>query len=342
MQVMRALAQAAPELRIYVRTSAPQWLFHDPATPIHYSQQSLDVGIIQADSLAMNLGATLAACQALYSDPEPRIETELSFIKDHGVDLIVGDNPPLGFEIAARADVPSVAITNFTWDFIYHAYLEEYPGFAPVIETITQGYHKATLALTLPYPCGCSMFPRQEALPWISRTSRLSKPEARRAFALPPSAAIVLLSFGGMGLDRLPWKRLAEQKDYFFVTTGSARRRDGNLLTMPVNHNDYEDLLRAADAVVAKPGYGIVADILTHRLPMLYTDRGEFAEYPRLVQALGECATAAFIPNADLLAGDLRPYLDRLLAQPPHWPQVDLNGAQVAAQKILSLLASRH
>ena len=341
MQVMRALAQAEPELRSYVRTSAPQWLFHDPKTPIDYSQQTLDVGIIQTDSLAMKLGDTLAACQALYSDPQPLIDTELSFIKAHDIDLIVGDAPPLAFEIAAQAGVPSVAIANFTWDFIYRAYLEQYPGFAPVIETIIRGYSQATLALTLPYhPCASTMFPRQEAIPWISRTSRLTKRAARRRFTLPQSAAIVLLSLGGMGLDRLPWKRLAQQKDYYFVTTGSARQRDGNLLTIPVSHNDYVDLLRAADAVVAKPGYGIVADVLAQRLPILYTDRGEFAEYPRLVQALGECATAAFIANADLLGGDMQPHLDRLLARPPHWPPVDLNGAEVAAQKILSLFAS--
>lgn len=340
MQVMRALNRAAPKLRIHVRTTAPQWLFHDSATAVDYSQQTLDVGIIQTDSLAMKLEETLAACQALYRDPQPHIDTELSFIKAHDIDLVVGDAPPLAFEVATQAGVPSVAIANFTWDFIYRDYLRQYPAFAPVIETIIRGYRKATLALTLPYSCGCSMFPRQEELSWISRTAQLTKSEARRAFALPQSAAIVLLSFGGMGLDRLPWQRLAEQKDYYYVTTGSARQREGNLLTIPVSHNDYVDLLRAADAVVAKPGYGIVADILAQRLPMLYTDRGEFAEYPRLVQALDECATAAFIANGELLAGDLRPHLDRLLAQPPHWPQVELNGAEVAAKNILSLLTS--
>jgi UDP-N-acetylglucosamine:LPS N-acetylglucosamine transferase len=107
---------------------------------------------------------------------------------------------------------------------------------------------------------------------------------------------------------------------------------------LSVAQRQYSDLLRAVDAVVTKPGYGIVADILAHRLPVLYTERGEFPEYPRLVQALSELATAEFIPQADLLAGNVRPQLKRLFNKQPNWPAVALNGAAVAAEKILTLV----
>jgi UDP-N-acetylglucosamine:LPS N-acetylglucosamine transferase len=94
------------------------------------------------------------------------------------------------------------------------------------------------------------------------------------------------------------------------------------------------------DAIVTKPGYGIVADAIAHQLPMLYTDRGEFPEYPRLVEALNDCATAEFIPQSELLSGNIAPYLQTPLQKPPNWPEVPLNGAQVAAGKILELLES--
>jgi len=70
---------------------------------------------------------------------------------------------------------------------------------------------------------------------------------------------------------------------------------------------------------------------------VLYTERGEFPEYPYLVQALTELATAEFIPQAELLSGQIRPYLTRLLDKEPNWPPVPLNGAAVAAGKILAL-----
>jgi hypothetical protein len=339
-QVVGALAAIRPDLRIHVRTTAPKWIFHNSAMPLCYSPQAIDAGIVQTDSLHMELAETLAACRAIYANPRKLIDQELAFTNANHIDLIVADTPPLAFEIAAQAGVPSVSITNFTWDVIYRAYVEAYPEFAPLIDTMTQCYGKATDALTLPYPCDTAMFPRQQAIPWITRRSELTKTQTRQAFTLPQAATIVLLSFGGLGIDRLPWNQLARQREYFFVMTGTRHRRESNLLTLPATQTHYQDLLRTADAIVTKPGYGIVADVLAQQVPILYTDRGDFAEFPQLVAALRDCATAEFIPQQELLRGNLSPYLSRLLAKPPHWPEIELNGAQVAAQKILSMLDS--
>ena len=71
----------------------------------------------------------------------------------------------VGIEIAARASVPSVAIANFTWDGIYSAYLKEHPEFEPLIDEMKQWYAKATLALTLPYPCDMNVFPLRDPIP---------------------------------------------------------------------------------------------------------------------------------------------------------------------------------
>jgi hypothetical protein len=182
------------------------------------------------------------------------------------------------------------------------------------------------------------VFPRQKPIPWITRASSLTKEEARRAFRLPQSATIVLLSFGGLGLKHLPWSKLNELGDFFFVTTGETEKEINNVRFLPEAQRNYEDLVRAADVVVTKPGYGIVADVISHQVRILYTDRGNFAEYPYLVRALSECGTAEFIPQDQLLAGDLGPYLNRLLTRKQSWSVVPLDGAQVAVKKILALI----
>lgn len=337
-QVIRALHNAARDVRVHVRTTAPEWLFHNPERPVFYTNQTLDIGIVQPNSLDMDLERTLNGCRELHRRLPTLIEQEIEFIKDQQIDLIVGDIPPVCFEIAARANIPSVAVTNFTWDVIYRAYATEHPGLTAPIGEMTGFYTKATVALTLPYPCDMSMFARREAIPWISRLSPLTRRQAREAFGLPPSGTIVLLSFGGLGFDNLPWQRLNELSEIFFVTTGPVEVALDNLRILPAAQRRYDDLLRAVDAVITKPGYGIVADVLAHKLPLLYTERGEFPEYPCLVQALSDLATAEFIPQADLLSGKIRPYLTRLLDKEPNWPPVRLNGAAVAAEKILGLL----
>lgn len=286
----------------------------------------------------MDLDRTLQGCRALHEKAPQVIDQELVFIRDQHVRLIVGDIPPLCFEIAARAAVPSIAITNFTWSTIYRAYLKDHPGFAPLIHAMERFYERATIALALPYSCGLNVFPRQEPIPWITRASPLTKEAARAKFELPMSATIVLLSFGGLGLSRLPLDKLKQLGEFFFVATGESSQQDQNLIVLPDVQRQYEDLVRAVDVVVTKPGYGMVADVLAHRVPILYTDRGEFPEYEFLVQALNELTTADFIPQDQLLSGNIAPYLKRLLGKQPNWPSVPLDGARVATEKIVALL----
>jgi L-arabinokinase len=337
-QVIRSLQEARQDLEIHVRTTAPQWLF--PET-VRYSRQSLDVGIVQRDSLTMDLDATLQSCRSLLSNAPRIIAEERAFMRHQDVGLIAGDIPALGFEIAAQAGLPSAAVTNFTWTGIYRAYVQERPEFAPVIDQMAQFYAKATVALTLPYSFDMDVFPRREAIGWIARSAKLDKRAARAQFGLPHGATIVLLSFGGLGLQRLGLEKLKAMRDFLFVVTANEERRDGNIVILPDTQRLYENLLRAVDVIVTKPGYGIVADAISHRLAVLYTERGEFPEYPHLVRALNDCATAEFIPQTDLLAGQLEPSLRRLLAKKPNWPSVELNGAPIAAEKILALLGAQ-
>jgi Glycosyl transferase family 1 len=334
-QVIRHLQKIAPGLKIYVRTTAPEWLIQGRIIP---SRQTLDIGIVQKDSLDMDLEATLQACQALHHNLRGVIEQEMDFVNAHQIRLIVGDIPPLCFEIAARAAIASVAIGNFTWSEIYRAYSKNYPGFISLIAEMEDFHREATLALTLPYPCGFEVFPRRQPIPWIARTSSLTRERARTAFGLPQSVTIVLLSFGGLGLKRIAWRKLKELSGFFFVTTGEIGQEFDNVRVLPEAQRKYEDLVRAVDVVVTKPGYGIVADVISHRVRALYTDRGDFSEYPYLVQALNESATAEFIPQDDLLSGNMESYLHRLLNKQQNWPVVRLDGARTAAEKILELL----
>jgi hypothetical protein len=321
----------------HVRTAAPSWLFDELPFSIDYNNRALDAGVIQQDSLHMDLQATFRACHSLQQNFSWIIEQEVSFINQAHARLIISDIPPLAFEISARTALPSIAITNFSWNWIYRSYLDQFPSFLPLIEQMESCYRKASLCLTLPFSADLSVFPKRLSIPLIARLSRLDKSEARALYDLPATKKIALLSFGGLGLKRLPPIEL-NAPDYFFVTTAKEPLRKDNLLVLPEAQLHYEDLVRACDVVVTKPGYGIVADIIAHRVPVLYTSRGPFPEYPHLVATLKSWATEEFIPQGELLAGNLLPHLDRLLAKQPNWPTVPLNGAEVAAQKIAQLL----
>jgi len=51
---------------------------------------------------------------------------------------------------------------------------------------------------------------------------------------------------------------------------------------------------------------------------------------------LNDLATAEFLPVHDLLSGNIEPQLARLLTRDRYWPAVALNGARIAAEKIIA------
>jgi L-arabinokinase len=102
----------------------------------------------------------------------------------------------------------------------------------------------------------------------------------------------------------------------------------------------YEDLVAAVDAVVTKPGYGIIAECIVSGPAMLYTSRGDFREYDVLVREMPRFLRARFISQPDLFAGAFRSGLTALMTQPAPPERMAANGADVAAGILTSLLPS--
>ena len=95
--------------------------------------------------------------------------------------------------------------------------------------------------------------------------------------------------------------------------------------------------MAAADIVVSKPGYGIVTDCIGARTRLIYTDRGDFPEYPVLVSEMKHYLPVAFASNADIRTGRLDEALRQVMTLPVSEPP-PTNGAAVAADKIVTAL----
>jgi len=88
------------------------------------------------------------------------------------------------------------------------------------------------------------------------------------------------------------------------------------------------------DAVITKPGYGILSESIATGTPLLYTSRGTFREYPILVEAIERFTRSRFIDQKDLFAGRWRASLRALQTQPPSRETMAVDGADVIARLI--------
>ena len=101
----------------------------------------------------------------------------------------------------------------------------------------------------------------------------------------------------------------------------------------------YEDLVGACDVVATKPGYGIIAECVANGTGMLYTSRGNFAEYDVLVAKMPRFLRCGFIDHDALFAGHWRDALDRIITspEPPERPRTD-GASQIASMIVDALL----
>jgi L-arabinokinase len=356
--VINAFLARCPEARVCVRTAAARWLFDLTVRgPFEFGDVEVDFGVVQVDALVPDLAATLTRARGFYANPGPLIASEAQALRDLAASAVVADVPPLAFAAAHRAGVPAVALTNFTWDWIYEDYVQVVGEGHELPPRIRAWHGLAREAWRLPMHGGFAGFARVRDLPLVGRRSRRTREDTRARFGWGPHAIVVLVSFGGVGMRRLPLETVAASGEFVVLVTDDPPQtrfeRSRPLVTVDgdgVTHVDllalygaglrHEDLVAAADVVLTKPGYGIIADCIANGAPMLYTSRGRFAEYDALVRALPRWARATFISNEDLLEGRWSAGIRTLLRQgpPPERPLVD--GAGVAAQWLEDLLAA--
>ena len=344
-EVINTLLRRDPSLKIIVKTSAPRWFFREQvSSPFRFFRKQYDVGVIQAHSLALDPGETLLNYASFLRRAPTILEEELKFLKRVRPSLIVGDIPPLAFRIAARAGLPSLAVSNFSWDWIYEPYLEKHPRYRGLLASIREDYRQADLLLRLPFSGKMDAFRERRDIPLIARRADLSRARIRKLLKLPAAKPLILLSFGGFRVGPEYYRSLPFHRDLTWL----ASERVGDEFSGILNLNrerlkklglSYPHLVKAADIVITKPGYGIVSECIANRTGMLYTSRGNFREYSYLVRGIKKYLPSRFISQAKLKAGDLREEVEYLLNAPAAFPPISLKGAEAASEIIESYLA---
>jgi hypothetical protein len=328
-ELIKAIAAREPSARIVARTSAARWVFEVNAPGIVEVQPfECDSGIVQLDPIRIDEDASAREAARFYADFDRRVADESAVLKRMGARLVLGDIPPLAFAAADRAGIPSIAMSNFTWDWIYAAYPAFEREAAQVIPIARAAYAKATHALRLPMHGGFeTMTAVVRDIPFIARRSTRDPWEVRRRLGVREDQAAVLVSLDSHGPERA-----------IGVTSTSARLA---VLTSDVLTGDlrYPDLVAASDVVLTKPGYGIISECVANGSALLYTSRGRFREYDVLVADAPRVARCRYVAPEDLFNGRWEHEVDALLAQPEPPERPPVNGAGVAAGIVLDSLA---
>ncbi len=342
--ILRAFHHAYPEVPLILVTDLPEAFLRNrlPGVPYQLRRAVFDVGMVQRDSVRVDVDETLRAAQALLDTRATLISQEVAFLNEHAAGLVVCDIPAIPLEAAARLDIPRLAIGNFSWDWIYADFLSRDPAWQPIIESFEADYRQADVLLRLPFADEMAVFSNQVDIPVLAEPGTARREELAELTGAPRDRTWVLLSFSSLDWDAAALQRVEQLADeYAFLTVLPLGWPGRNLFAVDRDDMRFPDVLASVDYVVTKPGFGVVSECVVNRKPMIYVDREDFAEYAVLEKAIQRYLRCRHIPAADLYRGDLAEALAAIADQPEPEESPAAGGAAVVSRYLADCLGVR-
>jgi L-arabinokinase len=337
--IINALCAAAPDVPVVVKTDLPPAFMQSRlAHPVDLIAGAFDVGLIQKDSIQVDLDASLEAVEALYAREDDLIGQEAAFLRQEQVGVVVADLPAIPLAAAQQAGVCAIATGNFGWDWIYSDFIRYDTRWQRVVEKIRRVYEQTGLLLRQPFAESMAAFPHAIDLPLLAAPGSARRTWIAEHTGADPEKPWVLLSFTSLNLEAAALENLSRLDRYELFCVEPLEWPGSSVRCIRRSSAPFADILASVDVVVTKPGFGIVSECIANNKPIVYTDRRNFLEYPVLVEGIETYCRNVFIPGEALYAGDLTRALEAVASAPPPPENMPRGGAEKAAGLILQQL----
>ena len=276
--ILRKLAQKY-NLDISIFSTLPDWFFTENLSGISYKTYQLktDVGLVQKSPFKHDLNLTLDELNLFLQFKNEKQILEL--LEKKNLDFIFCDISPIGLHFAQKLGIPSCLLENFTWDWIYEEYLSERSDFQKPIEKLKDIFSSANLHIqTTPI---CNYLSDANHINPIFRPSKNDGGDLKKKLEIDHQKPIILVTTGGIS-QKYPFiEKIKKDSKHFYILTGSYSQfeKGKNFCLLPHQSGFYfPDLIKTADGVVGKVGYGTVAEVWASQKPFMSIFRKDFRE----------------------------------------------------------------
>lgn len=340
--VLNALSRLVPDLRVLLRTAVPASFFKSRLLPRwDISPVQQDVGCVQNGPLMIDVEATWREHHRFHGSWEERLQTEIEAMREAAPKIVLADTPYLALAAGKAAGLPTVALVSFTWDLVLSDYVAPPSIDRQVILTsIRQGYAQANLALRITPAPAMEQFKRVIDIGPIAEPASSAREQLSKYVRLAPGERTVLVGFGGIPLDALPFDRLESLTGYRFLFDGSipsGSRRFVSLTSLPFS---FQTLMASVDVIITKPGYGTLVEAVALQAPMVYVRRYNFADEQSLVDYLHRYGRGVELSKGDFAQGQWKTALETALGLPVPTTPPPPTGMNDAATILSSYLSN--
>jgi hypothetical protein len=338
--IIRAINSQYPNVTVHVVTGLPRsFLYSHINSNINPIRAKIfDVGMVQLDSIRVDVEASLDRIEAIYSHHDSLVAEETKYLKENGIDVVVCDIPAIPLEAAGRQGIPRIAVGNFSWDWIYSEFIALDNRWNYIANAFREAYAKTDLLLRLPFHGGMTAFPRIEDIPMVATPGKKRRHRIAEITGCDANKKWVLLSFTTLEWSDAALAKVEEIDCCEFFTVRPLVWERKNIHVLDCEQVTFSDVVASMDAVISKPGFGILSDCMVNQKPLIYAERENFLEYPILESAIQKYLRHVHIPAEHLYRGDLLESLDRIWKCPEPEFHPEHGGDRIAANRIAEFL----
>lgn len=276
-ELIRVYSGKNSRARIHVCSNVPDWFWK--GTLISNLLSGSPAPAIHEDGWHLDLAKTEKSLKNYLETLDENLESEIGFQERQKPDLVISDIDPLPLAAASSLGTRTLAVGNFTWDWIFGGLFPSMERAAKVLKRLYRD------AVYLKLPLGPDHSPcRKTVKVPLLRAGGNGSGSIPEDLQVPGRRCLLALRSlpGGIGKE-LPNKCRAFSSLPVPPGDGVQNILPEALLERGLS---FSDLVASADVVVSKAGYGIISQILAMgKRCVIYTGRG-FPEEPCLLEPL--------------------------------------------------------
>jgi hypothetical protein len=243
----------------------------------------------------------------------------------------------MGIKVANELNKPSVLLENFTWDWIYEPFLRTNIEFKDIILSLEQIYAQSSIHIQCtPFCKNCTSSTKVNP---IFRQGRETRKIVLSQLGLNQTDQYTLVTTGGISMHHTLSNL---DNDLFLVVPGDFEKvfKQKQMIYIPMNsHIYFPDIVRYANCIVGKVGYGTVSECWGMNIPFLGVFREEFRESEVLKKFCLKNLIFKEIKLSEFLNGTWHNLSIQLASQKLGTKSIErISGASEVSEKIINLL----
>jgi len=299
-------------IKIYVKTDFPYNFMSNSLNyeNIRVERKRNDYGPLYSDGTnSVDMKKTEIVLSNWIDSWDNYIKEEKKFCKDKEIDIILSDIAPQPFIVANKLGIPSIAISNFTWYFIYKNIF----GQTELTENLREAYQYADLALVLPFNENMEVFKEKIEVSLVSREISENKDVFRKRYGVNGGDLLVYLGTG----RSFSFPDVCIEKEVKFILSSNSdltlsSRNNSNILRIPENETESQNYLAMCDLVVSKTGYSTASEAIKGEVPMFMFPRDGYYEDSIVADTVENLGIGKKITFDDFVKGEWTGELDNL------------------------------